>query len=131
MPFCPKCRYEYRPEISECPDCAERLVATLPLEPEESDVAAEPYDWIPLAKMTSPQYAEMIIETLRSKDIPALISDSSGHLGQTGQMGTSSFNSMGGAATVLLVPREFAADASREAEVILGEEWNRMKLGDF
>ncbi|MBD3333118.1 hypothetical protein GF356_09720 [candidate division GN15 bacterium] len=27
--FCPKCRFEYRPEISFCPDCNERLVAEL------------------------------------------------------------------------------------------------------
>ena len=33
MPFCPKCRYEYRPEIKVCPDCGEKLVAELPPEP--------------------------------------------------------------------------------------------------
>ena len=31
--FCPSCRYEYRPEISKCPDCDIWLVSTLPIEP--------------------------------------------------------------------------------------------------
>ena len=29
MPYCPKCRYEYNPEISTCPDGDERLVISL------------------------------------------------------------------------------------------------------
>ena len=33
MPFCPKCRYEYEPSVSICPDCGERLVSSLPEEP--------------------------------------------------------------------------------------------------
>lgn len=30
MPFCPKCRYEYREGIKICPDCEVKLVAELP-----------------------------------------------------------------------------------------------------
>ena len=29
MPFCPECKYEYRPETSKCPDCDVLLVASL------------------------------------------------------------------------------------------------------
>lgn len=29
MPFCPECKYEYRPEISFCPDCDVKLVDRL------------------------------------------------------------------------------------------------------
>lgn len=131
MPFCPKCRYEYRPEISECPDCQEKLVPALSLEPEEADGPGREYDWVPIARMTSVQYAEMVIEALRSKDIPALLADRTGHFGKTGQMGTDSFRPISGAVTTLVVPREFVSDAAREAEVILGDEWDRIKLGDF
>lgn len=30
MPFCPKCHYEYQPEVTNCPDCGRALVAELP-----------------------------------------------------------------------------------------------------
>ena len=33
MPFCPKCSYEYLPEITKCPDCDADLVEAIP-EPE-------------------------------------------------------------------------------------------------
>jgi hypothetical protein len=32
MPFCPKCKYEYRPDIKTCPDCDVALVDNLPEE---------------------------------------------------------------------------------------------------
>jgi hypothetical protein len=143
MPFCPKCRFEYLSHVSECPDCEERLVAQLPPEPEESETWDEPeeisepeemesYDnWIPLARISSTTTAEMVLEALLSKDIPAILSDKTGHFGQTGQMGPSSFRPIEGAVTTLFVPDEFAADASQEARIILGDEWDKVKLGDF
>lgn len=126
MPYCPKCKYEYRPEISHCPDCNERLVATLPMEPEDKPVVYD--DWTEIARMTSPQYGEMLVEALRSKDIPALLRDSSGHFGQTGQMGMSSFAPVPGAFATLLVPEQFVRDACQEAEAVLGEEWDKISL---
>ena len=39
MPFCPKCRYEYRPGIKVCPDCDLPLKDNLP--PEEPEPKAE------------------------------------------------------------------------------------------
>ena len=143
MPFCPNCRYEYLPTVSECPDCEVRLVAELPLEPEEEeqpDEIVEPVEpetlesfdnWIPLARFSSTVTAEMVLEALQSKDIPAVLSDQTGHFGQTGQMGPSSFAPMAGAVTTLFVPEEFARDAGQEAQIILGEEWDKLKAADF
>jgi hypothetical protein len=131
MPFCPKCRFEYKPEISHCPDCDERLVSALEPEPEETDPMAAYTDWTPIARMTSPQYAEMIVEALRSKDIPAMLHDTSGHFGQTGQMGTSSFRPVAGAVSALYVPGDFVEDASHEMAAILGEDWDKVKLVDI
>ena len=128
MPFCPKCKYEYRPEISECPDCGERLVASLPLEPE---VADDPqYDWTPIARITSPQYGSMILEVLRNKEIPAILSDSSGHFSKIGAVGVSSFQPVAGVGTTLMVPREFVEEAAGEAQAIFGNDWKHMKLVD-
>ena len=33
MPFCPSCKYEYRPDIRRCPDCDVALLDELPAEP--------------------------------------------------------------------------------------------------
>ena len=126
MPFCPKCKYEYRPEISECPDCGVRLVASLPLEPEAAD--EKQYDWTPVARITSPDYGSMIVETLRNKDIPAILTDSSGHFSKIGAVGMSSFQPVAGVGTTLLVPKEFVEEAAGEAQAIFGEEWEHIKL---
>jgi len=40
MPFCPSCRYEYRPEIKRCPDCDVALVDQLPPEVEPPRLVA-------------------------------------------------------------------------------------------
>ena len=34
MPYCPECRFEYRPSVRQCPDCGAGLVDHLPEEPE-------------------------------------------------------------------------------------------------
>ena len=132
MPFCPKCRYEYKPGITTCPDCEESLVDTLPEVSEENDTADEPdYDnWVQIARLTSPQFVEMVVEALRAKDIPAVIHSEGGYFGKTGQMGVHSFIPAGWGYT-LLVPEEFVIDADREAEVILGDEWQKVKLVDI
>lgn len=38
MSYCPKCRYEYREGIKECPDCDVALVEEMPPEDENNDV---------------------------------------------------------------------------------------------
>jgi len=30
MPYCPKCQFEYLPEVQRCPDCGAALVSALP-----------------------------------------------------------------------------------------------------
>jgi hypothetical protein len=132
MPFCPKCRYEYLPTVSECPDCETRLVLSLPLEPEEPEgtETMESYDdWVPIARFTSTQYADLVLEALESKDIPALLSDHTGNFGRSG-LGMSAYSPDTGAIT-LFVPQEFIHDASLEARIILGEDWDKAKLGDL
>ncbi|UCD62916.1 MAG: hypothetical protein JSW34_09150 [Candidatus Zixiibacteriota bacterium] len=127
--FCPKCRYEYRPEVTTCPDCDEPLVSRIP-EPSEDPTAEDDIgDWIPLARMASREYAEMIIGALNERDIPAVIHSGTGHFGQTGQMGVSSHNPIGGR-YLLLVPDEYSAEADTVGMMILGEEWVKARLAD-
>jgi hypothetical protein len=124
--FCPKCRYEYTQMVTVCPDCNEQLVTRLPDESNELD-DGKSYDWVQIGRLTSDQYAEMVLEALHSKDIPAVILGGGGHFGQTGQMGPSSARPVGGGFS-LMVPREFVTQANEEAQAILGDEWEQAKL---
>ncbi len=129
MPFCPKCRQEFNPGIFKCPDCDEWLVPVLSYEADkkQSNDRAEYKDWIPLACLTSSQYAEMIVEGLRAKAIPVIKYSQAGHFGHTGQMGFAS-SLPGGGGYIILVPREFVVDADKEAELMLGQEWEKCRL---
>ncbi len=134
MPFCPKCRYEYSDGVNTCPDCEIALVSVLP-EPDEpsnqDEAVVAQYDaWVPLVRLTSTQYAEMVVEALHSAQIPAVIKGGVGHFGSTGQMGMSSFRAVGGGYT-LAVPAEFADSADAIGVGILGEDWEKARLGDL
>jgi hypothetical protein len=129
MPFCPKCRYEYNLEISKCPDCDEYLVVTLP--PKEKSVKTveddNHPDWIRLACLTSNHNAQMVVEGLRSKDIPVVLYSTSGHVGQISE----SFSFGQGAGYIILIPEEYVVDADKEAFLMLGEIWEKSKLFDI
>lgn len=134
MPFCPKCRYEYRQGVQICPDCGETLVASLPedIDQDSKGQAEETVykDWIQLARLTSQQYAELVVEGLRSKGIPAVVLSGTGHFGQLGMMNVSLYLPVGGGYS-LMVPREFVDKADEEASLILGDMWEDAKLVDI
>lgn len=129
MPFCPRCRYEYKPGVTVCPDCNEKLVDALP-EEETKDEITEHDDWIELALLTSLPSVEMLLEVLREKNIPAVIQSDTGYFGTTGQMGPSSYQPAGGKYS-LYVPEAFVIDTDREAGLLLGKEWDDAKLYDI
>jgi hypothetical protein len=133
MPFCPKCRTEYRHGFTICSDCDAYLIAVLPPEEKEEDLSGETQDyknWIALVRLTSPQYANMIVEILRDKNIPVVIHSGAGHFGKLDQLGISSFRPVGGAYSIM-VPRKFIIDANNEGEAILGDIWIDSRLIDI
>jgi len=127
MPFCPNCKYEYKATVSICPDCDEPLVDVLP-EDVEGEIEDAYDNWIPLCRLTSEQYAEMLVEALDSKDIPAIAHSGAGHFGITGQMGASSFRPIDGAFYTIMVPEEKADDAANEASIVMGDDWDKVRL---
>jgi hypothetical protein len=80
MPFCPDCRYEYRPGISKCPDCGIKLVDKLPEEPVEtrSVESGEKINFVPLKDLPSRLYAEMLKEALKKEGIVSMIKGDEG-----------------------------------------------------
>jgi ribosomal protein L34E len=73
MPYCPKCRFEYKEDIKECPDCGAPLVDELPEErPPESP------NFVPLRNMPSRMYAQMLQEALKNEGIPSMIKGDEG-----------------------------------------------------
>lgn len=73
MPFCPNCRYEYKPEVWKCPECGARLVDKLPVEkPPESP------NFVPLRNLPSRMYAQMLQEALKNEGIASMIKGDEG-----------------------------------------------------
>ena len=129
MPFCPKCKYEYRQGIEICPDCDERLVHELPLEVEEPPDLFKHYDdWVQAARFASPIYADMIVEALKAQNIPAVILQ--GGSKAFGQYGTS-WQGPGSGGFTLMIPREHIEETDKEAALILGDEWESARLPDL
>ena len=128
MPFCPQCKYEYESQIGKCPDCGVELVAQL--RQSEDELPELPKDWVALARLTSKEYADMIEEGLRSKEIPVVILSGAGHFSVTGQMGSGPILAAGGGFSVM-VPADVIADADQECEIILGEAWPEARLVDI
>lgn len=128
--FCPNCRYEYMETVTVCPDCNERLVPRLlDKEKEPWDIETDNKNWVQMARLSSMQSAEIVIDALRSNDIPAVLLGGGGHFGQTGQMGPSSAVPISSGFSVM-VPRECVAQTDQIAGSILGEEWEKARLYD-
>ena len=129
MPFCPKCCYEYRWGVSICPDCQTALVEVLPESETEipEDKEFNEKDWVALARLTSRGYSDMVVERLRESGIPAMVFSQAGYFGTTDQMSYSAARP-GGGGFIIMVHRDFVAEANTQAELLLGEEWTKCKL---
>jgi uncharacterized membrane protein YvbJ len=76
MSYCPKCGFEYKPGINNCPDCGEKLLAGLKLvekdKTEREKIVAETR--LKLIYVTgSLIYANILTESLDKEQIPYLI----------------------------------------------------------
>ncbi len=129
MPFCPKCRIEYTDDVLKCSDCDEWLVRSLETVPDR-ETESEYKDWVALARVTSFQVAQMLLEAFRDNNIPAVLNSGGGFFGHTGQMGLSVLLPAGGGYS-LMVPMQYVVEADVEGQSIMGDEWEKVKLVDI
>jgi hypothetical protein len=67
MAFCPTCRFEYKADLQECPDCGGELADELP---QEAPGAGEDATAL-LCTVTGEIHAKLLMDALRSQGIPA------------------------------------------------------------
>lgn len=68
MSFCPKCKIEYKSDVSVCPDCGVPLVESLP--PEETRDRDDNSDSVLLLKTDNYMQAQLLAGALEEADIP-------------------------------------------------------------
>jgi hypothetical protein len=71
MPFCPRCRTEYREGCEHCADCGTALVATLP--PLSANRHDEPTREVRIATFSTWSEASMWAERLEAEGIPSVL----------------------------------------------------------
>jgi hypothetical protein len=67
MPWCPKCRFEYRPQLTHCPECGSWLVAELPPKPEPE--GEEGFEQVLLCSVTGDTHRALIQGALTAAGI--------------------------------------------------------------
>jgi len=105
MPFCPKCRYEYLPEISVCPDCASDLVAELP---EIAELGLD-IEWVKMKPLPGIIYAKMVTDVLNQRHIPNYVQSLFG----SGGLGVVSGGDFPGSDARIWVPQTYLEEAQR------------------
>jgi len=72
MPFCPSCKYEYRPDVKKCQDCDVALVDALP---SEHRPVAEAVDLVRIASYPYEVQAHEAVIKLEQHGISALVAN--------------------------------------------------------
>jgi len=68
MPFCPRCRNEFVPEVSRCEECNVTLVAALP-----ESVPPPDFHWVELSTTGTEAEGMMLAEMLEARGIPVIV----------------------------------------------------------
>jgi len=71
VPFCPRCKFEYTPKVSRCPECGSELVAELPPEPERGSRREGKPDEVVLCTVQGEIHASLLRGRLEAEGIPS------------------------------------------------------------
>jgi hypothetical protein len=71
MPFCPDCRFEYLPQLRECPECGSPLVEELPAHGKLR--SAPDFTQVELCTVTGELHARLVQNVLAAEGIPSRI----------------------------------------------------------
>jgi len=75
MPWCPRCKTEYREEFTNCTECGEKLVKNLNSELDESEVTGAVEDEVFLANLSGPVEISYITSMLEEQGIPYMLTE--------------------------------------------------------
>ncbi len=119
MAWCPNCEYEYRNEITICPDCNEKLVsakktATSAVSPDDS--------WVKVSDFRSRAVADKAKSALDKTNIPSVVMSAAFDSLNSDRI-RAEMVSAGAESCVLLVPREFRDEAEIMIETTMGEDF--------
>lgn len=106
--YCPKCRAEYREDVTSCPDCDVALVAELPAISELGDE-----DLVAVLDTGDVALLPVVKSVLSAADIPFVVQgDESMGVLPVGKIGVAAISSGGhGLAAMILVPRDREEEA--------------------
>ena len=122
MPFCANCRFEYRDGISICPDCTMPLVAELA----PNTAATSPdQSWVAVCSVFNDLSSSLARGALESRNIPSIVMSSTFKAYGIDSQYTNQLLNSPKATNVIMVPKEFADEASLVLEAILGDEFDQ------
>jgi hypothetical protein len=117
--FCPRCKYEYKEGLTDCPDCGIPMVDLLI---EHGGGATTPDGtWVELCTVTAGLKSTLIKGALDSSNIPSeVVPDefSSRNRGLSESLRRKDLEPMN---NIILVPDEFREDAASVLEAVLGD----------
>jgi hypothetical protein len=122
VPYCANCKYEYRDGVTLCPDCDLPLVDKLP-----SGTAATSPDqsWVAVCDIPNDFNSTLARGALESRNIPSIVMSSTFKAYGVDALYTAQLMASPKATNVIMVPREFAEEASLVLEAILGDDFRQ------
>ncbi len=125
MPYCANCKYEYRDGLTLCPDCNLPLVEQLP----SGSAATSPdQSWVAVCNIPNDLNSSLARGALESRNIPSIVMSSTFKAYGVEAAYTAQLLASPKATNVIMVPREFAEEATLVLEAVLGDDFQQSEV---